>query len=123
MNRVLLLSLVGGMIVLVAVLAAQRRFASSAKAHEQLLAFRQLASIVDTNAELEERLVASQLDRLKLVKINSQRWIVLTPSEFGASNWHLHIEFDGARIAALRIRLADDETIRPRDAPPDVIRR
>lgn len=58
-------------------------------------------------------------DSLELYSGNPKTWFVQTPLEWGAENWLLWIEHDAGRIEALRIRISDSKSFKPRDAPPD----
>jgi hypothetical protein len=42
------------------------------------------------------------------------------PSEFGARNWMLYLQFHDNRLSAVRIRTADSALEHPETAPPDV---
>jgi hypothetical protein len=56
---------------------------------------------------------------LKLYNNNSDKWIVHSPSEFGATNWVLWLEFSSDLLVSVKIRLADSERFKPQDSPPD----
>jgi len=45
------------------------------------------------------------------------RWVVSMPSEFGASDWTLIVEFRDGKVSAIRVRTADGP--RPPEGPPD----
>jgi hypothetical protein len=54
---------------------------------------------------------------LRLRADSSERWAVSMPSEFGASDWLLIVEFSAGKVRAVRVRTSDGP--RPREAPPD----
>jgi hypothetical protein len=48
-------------------------------------------------------------------------WTIGTPSEWGAKNWVLCLQFDEGALVAKRIRIQDTARIHPRGAPDDEV--
>jgi hypothetical protein len=56
---------------------------------------------------------------LRMFLDRGSEWYIITPSEIGASNWDLRVQFVDGRISATRVRTADGDSYRPPGAPPD----
>jgi hypothetical protein len=91
-----------------------------AEARSQLLQVRQSLVDANTKSDVDRLFVPLRYPLLGLHKISQTEWIVTTPSEFGASNWYLYLEFRGTTLSEMRVRLEDSERIRPELAPPDI---
>ena len=69
--------------------------------------------------------MAGKYQTLNLYRRQTQKWLVTTPIEWGAGNWHLHVEWDAnGRLGALRIRTNDNIQQKPpprENAPADRI--
>jgi hypothetical protein len=107
-----LLSVVG----VVAALEVRAR----AEAKRQLLEFRTNVASAKYRVEVERRFHELNASKLTLVKWRAETWIVHTPSEFGATNWELYIDFRHEEPVSLRVRSADSVDHRPQEAPPDL---
>jgi hypothetical protein len=55
---------------------------------------------------------------------DGQVWFGSAPSEFGAGNWVLAVEFQGELVSAVRVRTGDglQSVHHPAEAPPDKVR-
>jgi hypothetical protein len=91
-----------------------------AEARRQLLQVRQSLIGANTKPDVDRFFVPSRYPLLEMHKTSQSEWIVTTPNEFGASNWFLYLEFQGATLSEMRVRLADSARIRPDLAPPDI---
>jgi hypothetical protein len=94
-----------------------------AEAHTQMLQLRQSLIAGNTKADVERLFEPTRYPLLELRKLNEKEWVVMTPYEFGASNWYLYLEFEGVGLSEIRVRLEDSENIRPDLAPPDIRRK
>jgi hypothetical protein len=56
---------------------------------------------------------------LKLYSNNSDKWIVHSPYEFGATDWVLGLEFSSDHLVSVKIRLSDSARFKPKESPPD----
>lgn len=77
----------------------------------------------DTKAQVQQKFKSGSY-KVLLFRTNrgANLWSVSTPFEFGAGNWILYLEFDKDKVIALRLRVADSITMRPREqAPPDKV--
>lgn len=63
----------------------------------------------------------SRFQGLALREDSSTEWSIESPTEFGAKNWVLYIEFKDSKVAALRVRTADSKNEHPNDAPSDKV--
>src|SRR5205823_13616152 len=63
----------------------------------------------------------SNFQDLTLHEDSPTQWSIEAPSEFGAKNWVLYVEFKDSRLAALRVRTADSKNERPKSAPQDKV--
>ena len=94
-----------------------------ADARSQLLRVRQSLADANTKSDVDRLFVPSRYPLLEMHKASPAEWIVTTPYEFGATNWYLYLEFQGATLSEVRLRLEDSESIRPDLAPPDIRRK
>jgi len=90
------------------------------EARSQLLQARQSLVDANTKSDVDRLFVPPRYPLLELHKTSQSEWIVTTPTEFGASNWYLYLEFQGTAFAGMRVRLEDSARIRPDLAPPDI---
>jgi hypothetical protein len=78
-----------------------------------------------SHTEVEGIFLDIASERLNLIKLGNDKWLVTTPHQFGATNWNLWIDFLSKKNSAhyhshnIRIRLADSVEIHPRRAPQD----
>ena len=72
-----------------------------------------------TRDDVSRSLDGSRYPHLTVRRRGDERWFAETPSEFGAGNWILVIEFADERVRAIRVRTADTIRDRPVGAPPD----
>ena len=56
-------------------------------------------------------------DSLRLFADSPADWVITMPLEFGAYDWKLLIEFQDARVSAVRVRTSDGPP--PKDGPRD----
>jgi hypothetical protein len=75
-----------------------------------------------TKQEVEQVMDSGRYPHLQFHRGHEERWSGATPSEFGAGNWVLVIEFQGGQVSALRVRTADGDHDHPAEAPPDKVR-
>jgi hypothetical protein len=69
-------------------------------------------------AQVLDRFRSSHLE-LHHAKPGAPQWHISTPSEFGATNWTMDVQFSDGRISATRVRTDDGEHRRPSEAPAD----
>ena len=55
---------------------------------------------------------------LRLYSGSPQMWSISMPSEFGASDWVLYLDFSDGKVSAIRVRTSDGP--RPSAAPNDL---
>ena len=91
-----------------------------AEAKRQLLEFRTNVASAKDRVEVERRFYSLRASKLTLAKWRAETWIVQTPSEFGATNWDLYIDFRDEEPVSLRVRSADNVDYHPQEAPPDL---
>jgi hypothetical protein len=91
-----------------------------AEARSQLLQVRQTLLDANTKSDVDRMFVPSQYPLLGMHKTSGSEWVVMTPFEFGANNWDLYLEFQGATLSEMRVRLGDSKSMRPDLAPPDI---
>lgn len=108
-------------ILLVAGVVFYSRYSSS-RAHQQLLHFRASLTVGLPQDQVEQIFRAAQYDRLTLSHERQELWIVSTPTEFGGSNWRLHLLFSDQSLIEISVRSIDDPTQRPPRAPADIKR-
>ncbi|MDB6110800.1 MAG: hypothetical protein JWR69_2550 [Pedosphaera sp.] len=80
----------------------------------------QLYETVGVGASQPEVLSAywqHRTDDLRLIADQPTNWAVTMPSELGASDWRLRIEFQEGRVSAVRVRTSDGP--QPKDGPKD----
>jgi hypothetical protein len=56
---------------------------------------------------------------LKLEKVSDSDLVVESPLELGAKNWLLSLKFKDRQLVFVHIQTSDN-TLRPKDAPPDL---
>lgn len=87
----------------------------------ELLAFYEQIQPGFRAVDLELVFQTNNFAQLKLWRTGPDKLIVQTPIEWGAVNWVLIIESNGAEVSAVRIRSQDSHSIRPNGAPPDKV--
>lgn len=93
----------------------------NSKARAEMRYFVERVPLSTTKSQFDRRFTEGKYQQLELHQ-GSNLWSVHTPIEFGAKNWLLYAEFDGANLVALRMRTPDDMRFRPGDnAPADVV--
>jgi hypothetical protein len=75
-----------------------------------------------TKPEVQQVMESGKYPHLQFHRADSERWSGTAPSEFGAGNWLLVIEFQGEQVSAVRVRTADGDHDHPAEAPPDKVR-
>ena len=55
---------------------------------------------------------------LRLYSGSAKMWSISMPSEFGASDWVLYLDFSDGKVSAIRVRTSDGP--RPGDGPNDL---
>jgi hypothetical protein len=70
---------------------------------------------------LRQEFQAATYPHLQLRQGLNDTWIASTPTQFGAGNWILYIEFKEKTAVAARIRTLDDLNDKPPQAPADKI--
>jgi hypothetical protein len=109
------------LLILIAVVACDRQNDDQARA--QLLQFRNSLQPGATKDAVETSLRSAEYADLKLIKQSPEVWIIATPYVFGASNWWLYLTFSNSTVAEIKVRTEDSAEHRPRDAPPDIVRK
>lgn len=97
------------------------RLSPSPQARQEMRHLMSVVQLGDTKLQVRRAFESGNYKHLRLPgRSDSTLWRVSTPFELGAGNWILHIEFKNSKVVALRLRIADSDTMRPRDpAPPD----
>lgn len=72
-----------------------------------------------TQAEFDEFFDSANYQTLKVVKVSHDSILVRTPLVWGAANWVLWLDFSDSKLSKARIRIQDDESVKPEKAPPD----
>jgi hypothetical protein len=95
---------------------------ASRGAHQQLMEFRASLTLGLSQSEVEQLFKSAQPNQLRLSK-HDNTWVVATPREFGASNWHLYLFFEAKSLSRISVRSLDVPTERAPGAPPDLERK
>lgn len=74
-----------------------------------------------TKADVRRSFDTGKYQDLNMREVSGELWIVSTPTEFGATNWVLRLEFSDSQLKACRIRTLDSKEDHPKEAPPDRI--
>ena len=91
-------------------------------AKEELLTLREKITLGDSKEKVKRTINEAQTSRLEYLFLGdnkSQRWVIKTPLEFGATNWVMLVEFSNSNVSAVRIRTEDSDKIKPTDALAD----
>jgi hypothetical protein len=79
-----------------------------------------LLELGDSRDLVETRIFEAHSPYLKMSRLSPERWLVETPTEFGARNWYLVMEFDGNwKLAAIGYRCEDSLRMHPAICRPD----
>jgi len=116
-RRVLILLLF--LIVLAAVIWKARSEGDRSRAEVARLAT-ELSSRPLSETEVRQVLRKSQYGRLSLREFPHE-WIVGSPSEFGATNWVIYIQWQNRLTRSIQVRTPDSAERRPESAPPDKV--
>jgi hypothetical protein len=113
------------LVVIILVVAAglvcwQRQHRAGVEAKQQLLSYRAALRLGLTLEDSIGLFTRGGYSDLTLVQRDSDSLIVQTPISFGASNWHLYLQYKSNRLVAIHVRLADNANIRPGDGPTDI---
>jgi len=93
-------------------------------AHEELMSFHSALSLGATKAQVQDILADIGAEHLTLWEEHrcEKTWRVQTPLRVDELNWLLWIQLDSQdRVVALIIRISDDASYRPEDAPEDIV--
>lgn len=92
------------------------------KARNDLVAFASLVKPGDSRDDVLAAFKSRRFEYLSLRRDDPTAWRVVTPSEFGATDWRLVIAFENqGKVAAIGFRTADSERRRPARSPEDAV--
>ena len=73
----------------------------------------------DSQTQVQKSFGAGGYRHLKLRPVKTIRWLIRTPTEFGAGNWELWLDYDArATLVSKRIRTADSMKEKPHEPAP-----
>lgn len=93
------------------------------RAKAQALEFRNSIPLASTQLTIDQLAHSPRFDKLKLVKISPEVWLVTTPYTWGAKNWHLYLTFAGESLVQVKVRTNDSANEHPSGAPPDIVQK
>jgi hypothetical protein len=89
-------------------------------AQRELVAFASELKLGMSQADARARFGSVPRELLTLREVDTTLTLVRAPHRFGDGEWLAWLDFMDGRLASVRIRIADDQRVKPDGSPPDV---
>ena len=95
------------------------RHASARMAEDEIIALSRQIELGMPEQQVHKLAAEGAFRKLALQRISEDLLLVRTPLQWGAVNWVMWVDLHEGRVRGVRVRLQDDEQVRPVGAPPD----